>query len=195
MELLGRTLFSKSKRVLNVGGGNTKAVLNPVRYKDMRQFILDIDPRMNPDVLCDALEMREKLKRNSFDAIFCAHNLEHYYHHHVKVVLSGMFYVLKPGGFVEIRVPDILTAIALMTERGLDLEDRLYMSPAGPIATLDMIYGWRLEIERSGQPFYAHKTAFTPKSLHKALSEAGFTKVEIYKCPEIFELQAIGVKP
>jgi len=195
LELLGRTLFSKSKRVLNVGGGNTKAALDPLRYKDMRQFILDIDPRVQPNICCDALEMDKKIKRGSFDAVFCSHNLEHYYAHHVPVVLSGMFYVLKSGGFVEIRVPDILAAVAMMTERGFDLEDRLYVSPGGPISTLDVIYGWRLEIQRSNQPWYAHKTAFTPKSLHRVLTEAGFTNLEIYKCPEIFELQAIGHKP
>ena len=195
MELLARTLFSKSKRVLNVGGGSTKAALDPIRYKDMRQSILDIDPRVRPDVCCDALDMASKIKAASFDAVFCSHNLEHYYYHHAKVVLAGMFYILKPGGFVEIRVPDILEAIKLMEARGSDLDDPLYVAAGGPIATIDVIYGWRLEIERSNQPYYAHKTAFTTTSLFRALAEAGFVKIEIYKCPEIFEIQGIGYKP
>lgn len=191
---LARTLFSRSKRVLNVGGGPTKAILDPVRYKDHKQLILDIDPRVRPDVCCDALEMHDKIKRESFDAVFCAHNLEHYYHHQVPIVLSGMYYILKHGGFVEIRVPDIIVALERMEKHGLDLEDPLYMSPGGPISTIDVIYGWRLEIQRSDQPWYAHKTAFTPKSLHRSLTQAGFHNIEIYKCEEIIELQAFAHK-
>lgn len=191
---LVKALFPKSKRVLNVGGGQTKAQLDH-KYIGMSQFILDIDPRVNPEICCDALDMATKIKRASFDAVFCAHNLEHYYHHHVPVVLSGMFYVLKSGGFVEIRVPDILAAIDRMKMLDRDLEDALYVAPGGPIATIDVIYGWRQEIARSQQPWYAHKTAFTPKSLHKALATAGFINLEVYKCPDIFELQIIGYKP
>ncbi len=161
----------------------------------MRQQRLDIDPRVKPEICCDAREMTLHVAKNSYDAVFCSHNLEHYYHHDVSSVLSGMFYILKSGGFVEIRVPDIFAAIALMQKRDADIEDILYMSPGGPIATLDVIYGWRLEIARSSQPWYAHKTAFTPKSLHRVLVAAGFNPVEIYKCEEIFELQAIAYKP
>jgi len=161
----------------------------------MRQDVLDIDPRTKPAICCDALNMRDYVARASYDAVFCCHNLEHYHAHHVPVVLAGMLHALKPGGFVEIRVPDILAAIKTMQFHNADLEDVLYLSPGGPISTLDVIYGWRLEIARSNQPWYAHKTAFTPKSLHRVLTEAGFNPVEIYKCEEIYELQAIAYKP
>ncbi len=40
---------------------------------------------------------------------------------------------------------------------------------------LDVIYGYGVEIERSGQDFFAHKTGFTSKSLTKALHKAGFS--------------------
>ena len=50
-------------------------------------------------------------------------------------------------------------------ERGLDIDDVLYQSPAGPITVLDVIYGYAAEIESSGQDFFAHKTGFTEKSL------------------------------
>jgi SAM-dependent methyltransferase len=194
LEVLGRTLFSKSRKVLNVGSGPRLAKLGP-RFDGMRQYRLDIDPRMQADYCCDALEMKTVVGADAFDAVFCSHNLEHYSYHHVPVVLNGMFHILKPGGFVEIWVPDILAAIRMMAERGADLEDILYVSPGGPIATLDIIYGWRLEIERSNQPWFAHKTAFTPLSLHKALGKAGFVNLEIYKCEEAFELRAVGFKP
>lgn len=50
----------------------------------------------------------------------------------------------------------------------------LYVSPAGPITVRDVIYGWAPEIERSGNDYFAHKTAFTMKSLRNAALEAGF---------------------
>jgi len=52
-----------------------------------------------------------------------------------------------------------------IVDTGVDIEDVLYTSAAGPITSRDVLYGWAVEIERSGQDFYAHKTGFTPKSL------------------------------
>ncbi len=40
-------------------------------------------------------------------------------------------------------------------DENLDLEDVLYTSPAGPIMVLDVIYGYGVEIARSGHDFYA----------------------------------------
>ena len=59
--------------------------------------------------------------------------------------------------------------------RGLDLEDTLYESPGGPVMVLDVLYGHGVQIERSGQDFFAHKTGFTRKSLLAALQRAGFS--------------------
>jgi hypothetical protein len=44
---------------------------------------------------------------------------------------------------------------------------------------LDVLYGYSVEIERSGQHFFAHKTGFTKKSLLTALNRAGFRKTYI----------------
>lgn len=191
MELLGKTLFSKGKKVLNVGGG-VKGVL-PERFRDYKQVVLDIDPLVRPDICCDAMEMKRFIGRNTYDAVYSSHNLEHFYAHQVPVILGNMNYVLKSGGFVEIRVPDIITALKDMELRGLDLEDTLYMAPCGPIATLDMIYGYRKQIAASGQPFYAHKTAFTPKSMFRLLKETGFINAEIVQAS--LELQVLAYKP
>jgi hypothetical protein len=50
----------------------------------------------------------------------------------------------------------------------------LYQSPAGPITVRDVFYGYGVEIERSGNDFYAHKTGFTKKSLKAFLEVNGF---------------------
>jgi len=54
------------------------------------------------------------------------------------------------------------------------------------------MYGYGVEIEQSGQDFYAHKTGFTKKSLETALLKAGFST--IYIGAENIEVFAIAFK-
>ena len=164
-----------TKAFLNVGGGS-KSTPTPTHYSGWRHDLLDIDPNGNPDVLCDARELT-KLTRNSYDAVYCSHNLEHYYRHVGLIVVQGFIHVLKEDGFAEILVPNIAEVIRELRDKQLDLDDVLYESTAGPITANDIIYGHQAEIARSGQDFYAHKTGFTPKSLIKLLTGGGFSKV------------------
>lgn len=163
--------------VLNVGGGS-KATPIPVHFDGWRHDLLDIDARGNPDLVCDARELRS-LASGQYDAVYCSHNLEHYYRHHGLKVLRGFAHILKDHGFAEIRVPDIAQVIAAVHARQLDLDDVLYMSAAGPITAHDVMYGLQSEIVSSGQDFYAHKTGSTAKSLVKFLTEGGFCHIVV----------------
>ena len=160
------------KRFLNVGGGS-KATPIPPYYAGWDHHLLDIDAAKSPDILLDGRRLTET-PAAAYDAVYCAHNLEHYFHHDVPKVLAGFFHVLRPGGFAEIRVPDIGLLIRIMAETGLDIEDTLYVSAEGPVSARDMLYGFAAEIERSGVDFYAHKTGFTDKSLARQILAAGF---------------------
>jgi ubiquinone/menaquinone biosynthesis C-methylase UbiE len=162
------------KKVLNVGG-NSKQIPLPEPYAGYEHILLDIDPTGSPDIVADARELAA-LEPGQFDAVYCSHNLEHYYRHDVGKVLAGFMHVLKDDGFAHIVVPDIQEVMRLTVAHGLDIEDVLYNSPAGPISVLDVLYGHGAEIEKSGQDFYAHKTGFTRKSLVRALMRAGFRK-------------------
>jgi SAM-dependent methyltransferase len=141
--------------------------------------LLDIDASKRPDVVCDAREMA-KLPAGTYDAVYCSHNLEHYWRHDLPRVLAGFAHVLRPDGFVEAIVPDMKAVFVEMLERKLDVNDVLYTSPAGfPISVNDVIYGWGREIEESGEDFYAHKNGFTDRSLTLALRAHGFEHVFI----------------
>lgn len=179
-----------SKKVLNVGG-NSKAIQLPPEYAEYEHVLLDIDPKGDPDILCDARQLTT-LEPGQFDAIYCSHNLEHYYRHDVPKVLSGFLHVLREGSFAHLRVPDLQAVMRVAIEKNMDLEDVLYVSPAGPIMVLDVIYGYSVEIERSGEDFFAHKTGFTQKSLVGALDAAGFAK--IYSSLGPLEIRAIAFK-
>jgi SAM-dependent methyltransferase len=178
------------QRLLNVGG-NSKEIPLPQQFADFEHLLLDIDPETKPDVLCDARELGSK-DVGQFDVVYCSHNMEHYYRHDVKRVMEGFLRVLRPGGFAFIVVPDIQELMKAVATNNLDIEDKVYDSPAGPITVLDMIYGYGAEIERRGVDFFAHKTGFSPKSMAAALFRAGFSVV--YKWSANLALTAIAFK-
>lgn len=178
------------KRVLNVGGNN-KAIALPPEYEGFEHLLLDIDPRGNPDIVCDARNLTQ-LDQGQFDAIYCSHNLEHYFRHDVPKVLAGFLHVLKDDGFAQIKVPDIGEVMRVVYEKKLDIEDALYQSAIGPIKVLDVLYGLGWEIERSGQDFFAHKTGFTQKSLVNALGQAGFQSM--FAVAENLEINMLAFK-
>lgn len=179
------------KRVLNVGGGS-KATAIPGYFAGWQHDLLDIDPRGGPDIVCDARQL-QNLPGGVYDAVYCSHNLEHYYRHDGLKVVRGFLHVLNETGFAEIRVPDIAQVITALHEQHLELDDVLYQSPAGPITAHDVIYGFQAEIEGSGQDFYAHKTGFTPKSLSKMLLDGGFHKVYLTTDP-LLAVHALAFK-
>ena len=161
------------KRLLNVGGGS-KAIPLPPEYLGFAHVLLDIDPAGAPDLVLDGRRLDE-LDPGQFDAVYCSHNLEHYFRHDVPKVLAGFFHVLKPGGFAQIRVPDLVGLMTRVVQGQIDLEQPIYVSPAGPIAPLDVIYGLGRQIEASGVDFFAHKTGFSDQSLSRAVEQAGFS--------------------
>jgi protein O-GlcNAc transferase len=165
----------RGRKVLNVGGNNKKIPIPP-QYDGWVHVLLDIDPKGNPDVVCDARNLTD-LPRGDYDSVYCSHNLEHYYRHDAERVLAGFLHILKDDGFAYIRVPDMGELMQIVVQRGLDIDDFLYQSPAGPITVSDVIYGYGEEIKKSGHDFYAHKTGFTQKSLKAILSNAGFSFV------------------
>ena len=176
------------RKVLNVGG-NSKAIPLPPLFDGYEHLLLDIDPKGSPDLLCDAREL-QTTPGAQFDAVYCSHNLEHYHRHDVPKVLAGFVHVLKPDGFAHIRVPDISEVMKTAVQRGLEPDDVLYQSPAGPIEVLDVLYGWGKQIESSGVDFFAHKTGFSRALLTKVLSAAGFQTV--YTAVGNLEISAIA---
>src|SRR3954470_24564590 len=110
--------MSQKKRVLNVGG-NAADIPLPPQYAGFEPLRLDIDPAVKPDVLCDGRELT-RLAAGQFDAVYCSHNLEHYYRHDVPKVLAGFLHVLKPGGFAHVIVPDIEEVMRIAVENRLD---------------------------------------------------------------------------
>jgi hypothetical protein len=160
-------------RVLNVGGGTNRTL--PDEFSTWTQDVLDIDPAVNPDIVCDALELKT-LPPSTYDAVWCAHNLEHFYHFQVETVLEGFLHVLNEDGFAQIVVPNLLHVFEAMAVNHLDIHDTWYRANSHPVTFHDVLFGWNYAL-RSGNCYYAHKCGFSKLSLLEALHAAGFGSV------------------
>jgi SAM-dependent methyltransferase len=134
---------------------------------------LDINPACNPDIVGSMTDM-SAVPDASVDAIFSSHNIEHLYPHEVSLALSEFKRVLKPEGFVVISCPDLQSVAAMIAED--KLTDTAYVSPAGPIAPIDMLYGLRSAVA-AGNIYMSHRCGFTRKVLAGTLQSSGFPVV------------------
>jgi predicted SAM-dependent methyltransferase len=177
--------------VLHVGCGpyNPNKLHAVFRKPGWRELRLDINPEVKPDIVASMLSM-PMVGDASVDAVWSSHNLEHLYAHEVPVALAEFLRVLKAGGLALITLPDLQRVAELVAAD--KLEDTAYMSPAGPIAPLDTIYGHRASIAR-GNIYMAHNTGFTAKTLGAALARAGFVRVDVKR--NNFDLWAVAYKP
>ncbi len=179
------------RKVLNVGGFSHDNPF-PAIYEGWTHHLLDIDPQGRPDIVADARWLKRTLPAGSYDAVFCSHNLEHYFAHEVPQVLAGFFHVLKEDGFAQIFVPDIVEVMKRVVRQNLDLDDVLYQSNAGPVSARDVLWGHSASIVGLQSEHYAHKTGFTRKILGTILREAGF-KVIAFSSGEL-EIRVLAFK-
>jgi tetratricopeptide (TPR) repeat protein len=178
--------------VLHVGcGAYAREKLPPVfRHTGWREIRLDIDPDVQPDFVASMTNMHV-IADGLVEAVYSSHNIEHLYPHEVALALQEMHRVLKPDGFTLIKLPD-LQEVARHVADG-KLEDPLYMSPMGPIAPLDILYGHRPSLA-GGNVFMAHRTGFTGSTLGAALIKAGFAAVMVQRNVAAFDLTAIAFR-
>ncbi|MCO6415431.1 class I SAM-dependent methyltransferase [Siccirubricoccus sp. KC 17139] len=180
------------RRLLHVGCGLPHPAklplgwLPPGPWEEVR---LDIDPAVEPDIVASITDMRA-VPEASFDAVWSAHNLEHLYPHEVPLALAEFRRVLRPEGFVLLTLPDLQqVAVLVAADR---LTEPAYLSPAGPISALDMLYGHGAAIAQ-GNHFMGHRGGFTARSLQQALEAAGFPLVRVAR-DERFALWATAHK-
>lgn len=179
-------------KLLHIGCGpnrknHTTPGFNTPEWDEVR---LDIDASVSPDVIGTMTDM-SAVESDSIDAIFSSHNIEHLYPHEVPVALAEFHRVLKSDGFVVITCPDLQSVCALVAQD--KLTDPAYVSPAGPIAPIDILYGHRPPMAR-GNLYMAHRCGFTERVLVGTLQAAGFESVASKARPRAFDLWALASK-
>lgn len=178
---------------LHVGCGpkrkdQTTRGFNTPQWHELR---LDIDAAVAPDIVGTMLDMSAVVDA-SVDAVFSSHNIEHLYPHEVPLALKEFLRVLKPDGFAVITCPDLQSVCALIADD--KLTEAAYVSPAGPIAPLDILYGHRPAMAR-GNLYMAHRCGFTQKVLMATIQAAGFAAVAgMRRGHPFYDLWALATK-
>ena len=165
------------RTVLHVGcGPQTAGRLHSwFRSATWSELRVDVDPAVRPDMVASITDL-SVIDDGQIDAIWASHVLEHLSDHDVPVALREMTRVLRRDGFALVTSPDIVTAARAIVEGRL--EETMYVSPAGPVSALDVLYGFRPALRR-GRGYMAHRTAFTEERLGRLMVEAGFAEVRV----------------
>ena len=177
---------------LHVGcGGKDKAHTAPAFAEDnWHEIRLDINDAVRPDIVGTMTDMKA-VTSESVDAVFSSHNIEHLHPHEVPLALAEFLRVLKPDGFAVITRPDLQSVAALIVAD--KLVEAAYLSPAGPITTIDILYGHRPQLA-PGNLFMAHRCGFTRKVLHNTPLHGGFKSAASLRRAENYDLWAIASK-
>lgn len=180
------------KTFLHVGCGpkyknQTTRAFNSDEWLEKR---LDIDASVAPDVVGSMTDM-SAVPSGSVQGVFSSHNIEHLYPHEVPIALAEFIRVLSDDGFLVITCPDLKSVCALVAED--KLTEPAYVSPAGPIAPIDILYGHRPPMAK-GNLYMAHRCGFTSKVLTATLQAAGFKSVASMTRPQCFDLWAVASK-
>jgi predicted SAM-dependent methyltransferase len=181
---------SPKRRILNAGSGpQTARRIAPLFLTDEWEEVrLDIDPRVQPTVVGSITDLSPLFPAESFDAVWSSHTLEHLFAHEVLEALRQFRRILKPDGFALLFSPDLESVAEHLVNHGAD--HVAYVSQAGPITALDMLYGHIAAITE-GRHYMAHKTGFTADRLGNLLLEAGFSTVNVRR-DDRFEICALA---
>ncbi len=178
-------------KFIHVGCGQkrkdrTTPGFNQPAWEEVR---FDIDVNVQPDILGTMTDMAA-VPSGSMNALFSSHNIEHLYPHEVPVALAEFRRVLAEDGFAVITCPDLKSVCALIAED--KLLEPAYESPAGGIAPIDILYGYRPSMA-AGNLYMAHRCGFTEKVLVGTLQAAGFAQVASCSRPgPYFDLWAVA---
>lgn len=176
------------KQILHVGCGPTPL---PQQYasSEWNEVRFDIDPSVHPDVIGSITDL-STFQNEMFDALYCAHNIEHVYAHQVLEALREFRRVLKPRGVANIIVPDI-QSLAAFVEKG-DLESTVYNSEVGPITAADLLWGCKGHM-LAGLEYMSHKYGFTMGTMYQWCKTAGFQDVRVHRNRATYEVWAWAI--
>ncbi len=138
---------------------------------------MDIDPRNAPDYVASIF--------------WSSHCIEHLHDHEVLPALREFKRILREDGFAIVACPSMDAIAKLLVSE--DIESVAYLSPAGPIRLLDMVFGHSRSIE-AGHVHMTHKTGFTADRLGRLATNAGFAETRVLE-GEHYDLWAALLMP
>jgi predicted SAM-dependent methyltransferase len=161
----------KGKRIADLGSGRHTPFFN--QEAEIVRF--DIDESVNPDFRCDLRQIPQP--DESFDVVHSQHVLEHFGRHDAQKLIHEWIRILKVGGEIIVRVPNLMFAMKNLIE-GKSSHYEWWQ-----------IYG----AQQSEYDF--HKNGFTTGTLKKLLEiESCLDDIEVVEKNENIEAKAVKKK-
>lgn len=162
--------------VADIGAGYD----SPYFGENAKVVRFDIQEKTKPDVRCDFLHIPEQWA-DKFDVVHARHVLEHVNRRDMETALRGWANLLKDGGKLIIRVPNVGNAFKVIQEYPDGHPAKQY--------AWQQIYGGQ-SIDR----YDHHATGFTAKKLEMSLRLLGcFSDVTVETENDDLNLKAVGV--
>lgn len=139
---------------------------------------VDIDTRWNPDLVADIRDLH-MFRDGQVAEIYCSHTLEHFTIAEGPRLLQEWWRVLRPGGRLEIVVPDVGRAAALWARHEIPDEKLLERLAGG---------------DQTATPYMLHKNFFWATRLIALLRDTGFTDVQVIH-EDNLDLRAVATRP
>lgn len=111
--ILKEVIALKPKKILEIGVGN-EIVKNCLKDFVEDYKVMDINPKLKPDILSDLREVRPELKEK-FDCLICADVLEHIPFEDLEKNLANIYSYLNHGGRAIITIPHRRARIMVIT--------------------------------------------------------------------------------
>jgi SAM-dependent methyltransferase len=172
--------------LLNLGAGGHHAPDDVM--SGMHEVSVDIRPPA--DVVADirALPFADEYA----DAVYSSHVIEHFDERELVPMVSEWRRVLKTGGRLHIKCPDIGSAAQFIGANGVDAI--AYTTDEGiPIRGHDILFGYVGYIANQGEPM-RHKSALDIRKLAHVLHQAGFDNGTVTQNGGWFALSATAIK-
>lgn len=148
------------KKILDLGCGPLQEV-----FPEGIATRVDQREEVNPDYRCDLRAL--PFENESWDIVYSSHTLEHFRPKDVPIVLEEWIRVLKPGGEMRLKIPDLEFAAKQVLNGGLDIMGH------------NVLFG-----QGDGEYDYdVHRNGFTEKTLRAMIESKGLKVKKMWKEP------------
>jgi hypothetical protein len=146
---------------------------------DYREGYVNIDgnaglPRVEVVATLPEETLLDHFEPGSVDEILASDFIEHHSHWEAVKIMSDFYELLKPGGVLEMKLPDFQAIISSWTKAP---EMKIRMLFGGQDVPGERDSAVVLDARREHPEFFCHKYAYTRRSMRAELEELGFQDV------------------
>ena len=162
---------------------------------DYREGFVNVDASdalSRVDVMLDLADpaWRERFGEASVERIVAYDFIEHHFHWEAVRLLGDFYWVLQPGGVLEIRLPD---AGRILRRWWVSPEKRLRQLYGGQDTPNPSDPEAMAASRREYPQFFCHKYGYTRRTMRAELDRVGFVRVETV--PDGGNFRAVATKP